>query len=76
MKIKNVDISHLDDMNVENKRRNKKITIGFIKKITLSSKIVEKKEPKLMLKRYQIYPTSKKVSLKIHLLFVNHQLVQ
>ena len=56
---KNVDISHLDDMKVENKKEDiKKLPLVLTKKkITLSSKIIEKKEPKVDVKKISNLPT-------------------
>jgi len=56
---KNVDISHLDDMIVENKKKDiKKLPLVLTKKkITLSSKIIEKKEPKVDVKKISDLPT-------------------
>ena len=56
---KNVDISHLDDMKVENKKKDiKKLPLVLTKKkITLSSKIIEKKEPKVDVKKISDLPS-------------------
>jgi len=56
---KNVDISHLEDMKVENKKEDiKKLPLVLTKKkITLSSKIIEKKEPKVDVKKISNLPT-------------------
>ncbi len=56
---KNVDISHLDDMKVENKKEDiKKLPLVLTKKkITLSSKVIEKKEPKVDVKKISNLPT-------------------
>jgi hypothetical protein len=56
---KNVDISHLDDMKVENKKEDiKKLPLVLTKKkITLSSKVIEKKEPKIDVKKLSDLPT-------------------
>ena len=56
---KNVDISHLEDMKVENKKEDiKKLPLILTKKkITLSSKIIEKKEPKVDVKKISDLPS-------------------
>lgn len=56
---KNVDISHLEDMKVENKKEDiKKLPLVLTKKkITLSSKIIEKKEPRVDVKKISNLPT-------------------
>ena len=56
---KNVDISHLEDMKVENKKEDiKKLPLVLTKKkITLSSKIIEKKEPKVDVKKISDLPS-------------------
>jgi hypothetical protein len=45
---KNVDISHLENMKIERKEEDiEKLPSVLTKKISLSSKIIEKKEPKI-----------------------------
>ena len=49
---RNVDISHLENMSVEERKKEiKKLKIVLTKKMALSSKIIEKKEPKVEVRK-------------------------
>ena len=49
---RNVDISHLENMSVEERKKEiKKLPIVLTKKMALSSKIIEKKEPKVEVRK-------------------------
>ena len=49
---KSVDLSHLENMSVEDKKKEiKKLPLVLTKKLSLSSKIIEKKEPKVEVRK-------------------------